>query len=240
MKIRSRLLTKMAAFVAVSACRLLFATCRKRFIGEVLEKGHEEGFDPALAEHFVLCVWHDALLLPTFAAPKPLRKQCCCLVSKHQDGSYLADAMGWLSYTTVRGSSKRGGAEALRQLVESTAGKHIIFTPDGPQGPRRTMKAGALFVAAQTGRAILPGAFVVKQGWRIRGRWTDMVVPMPFTTVYLIVGTPIPIPADIDRDQLDRYIHVAQQAMDQLNAEADEKFAGQPGSTFVPSRKKAA
>ena len=239
MKIRSRFLTKVAAFTAVAACRLLFATCRKQFIGEALEIGLKSSFDPAVAQHYILCVWHDALLLPTFAAPKTLRKQCCCLVSKHQDGSYLADAMAWMDYTTVRGSSKKGGAEALRELVTSTEGKHIIITPDGPQGPRRKMKHGALFVAAQTGRALLPGAFVAKRGWRLRGSWTDLVVPMPFTTIYLVTGKPIPIPADFSRENSDYYIDAAQRAMDEINHEADQKYAGQPGSSFV-SYKKAA
>ena len=172
-------------------------------------------------EYFVLCVWHDALLLPTFAAPRWLRKRCCCLVSQHQDGSYLADAMAWMDYTTVRGSTKRGGVEALRQLVNETAGKHIIVTPDGPRGPRRKLKHGAAFVAAQTGRRLLPGAFVVNRGWRIPGSWTDLLVPMPFSTVFLITGDPISIPEGISRAELGVYVAAAQHAMDQVNDEAD-------------------
>lgn len=239
LKIRARWLTKFAAYCGVSACRLLFATCRKQFIGRVLEEGMKSSHDQDTADRYVLLVWHDALLLPTFAAPKSIRQQCCCLVSKHQDGGYLADAMSWMDYTTVRGSSKRGGAEALRQLISETAGRHIIITPDGPRGPRRQMKLGAVFLASQMGRGILPSAYVVKQGWRVRGSWTDLVIPMPFTTIYLIVGEPIAIPANVPREELERYVEIAQQAMDRVNDEADKKFANQPGSEFIP-RKKAA
>ncbi len=228
LKIRSRWLTKAAAFCAVAACRLLFLTCRKRFIDEVLERRMKVSDD---CEYFVLCVWHDALLLPTFATPRWLRQRCCCLVSQHQDGSYLADAMAWMDYTTVRGSTNRGGVEALRQLVNDTAGKHIIVTPDGPRGPRRKMKHGAAFIAAQTGRRLLPGAFVVKRGWRVRGSWTDLLIPMPFTTVYLVVGEPISVPANIPRLELGRYVATAQQAMNRLNDEADQMVDGrQPPS----------
>ena len=172
-------------------------------------------------EYYILCVWHDALLLPTFAAPRWMRKRCCCLVSQHQDGSYLADAMSWMDYTTVRGSSKRGGVEALRELVNDTYGKHIIVTPDGPRGPRRTMKHGPAFIASQTGRRLLPGAFVVKNGWRIRGSWTDLLVPFPFTTIYIMTGEPISIPADLSRPELGQYVAEAQRGMDRLNEEAD-------------------
>ncbi len=239
MKIRSRLLTKVAAFCAVAACRVLFATCRKRFIGKILEDGLKPSYDQADAERYILLVWHDALLLPTFAAPKTIRKQCCCLVSKHQDGSYLADAMSWLDYKTVRGSSKRGGAEAIRELISDTAGRHIIITPDGPRGPRRQMKVGAVFLASQMGRGLLPGAFVVKHGWRVRGSWTDLVIPMPFTTIYLIAGEPISVVADAPREQLERYVDVAQQGMDRLNEEAEQMFSRQSASKF-DSRRKAA
>ncbi|WP_029247994.1 lysophospholipid acyltransferase family protein [Schlesneria paludicola] len=240
MKIRSRWLTKAAAFCAVAACRMLFATCRKKFIGDVLDAGLDPSYNTPDAQRYVLCVWHDALLLPTFACPESMRKQCCCLVSKHQDGSYLAEAMACLDYTTVRGSSQRGGAEALRQLISDTAGMHIIFTPDGPRGPRRQMKQGPLFVAAQTNRQILPGAFVAKSAWRIRGSWTDLVIPMPFTTIYLMTGAPIAIPADVTRDQLSQYLDLAQQAMDQLNEQADRMFTGHSSAAFVPRQKKAA
>jgi len=236
LKIRSRWLTKVAAFSAVAICRLLFWTCRKKFVGETLERGMHPSVDD---EYFVLCVWHDALLLPTFAAPRWLRKRCCCLVSQHQDGSYLADAMAWLDYTTVRGSTKRGGVEALRELVNETAGKHIIVTPDGPRGPRRKLKHGAAFVAAQTGRRLLPGAFVVNRGWRIPGSWTDLLVPMPFTTVYIITGEPISIPEGISRSELADYVIAAQQAMDVLNDEADRMVNGQQPPATIRHAKAA-
>ena len=226
MKIRSRWLTKIAAFCGVAACRLLFKTCRKQFIGTVPEARLENTEDETDREHFVLCVWHDALLLPTFAAPRRLRKQCCCLVSQHHDGSYLADAMAWMDYTTVRGSSTRGGVDALRQMISETRGKHIIFTPDGPNGPRRKLKQGAAYIAAQTGRRLLPGAFVVKSGWRIHGTWTDLLIPMPFTTIYIITGEPISIPGNVSRKELGQYVTVAQEAMDRLNDQAEQICSG--------------
>lgn len=236
LKIRSRWLTKIAAFCGVAACRLLFKTCRKRFVGTVPEARLETTGDQDDREHFVLCVWHDALLLPTFAAPKRLRKQCCCLVSQHHDGTYLADAMAWMDYTTVRGSSNRGSFEALRQLLSDTKGKHIIFTPDGPCGPRRKLKQGAVFIAAQTGRRLLPGAFVVKRGWRIQGTWTDLLIPMPFTTIYIITGEPISIPAGLPRPELARYVSVAQAAMDQLNDEADQMIGGKSQPSAIQQK----
>jgi lysophospholipid acyltransferase (LPLAT)-like uncharacterized protein len=224
LKIRNRYLTK-------------FLACRKKFIGNTLEKHLKaRGSDQ---DYYVLCVWHDALLVPTFAAPDWLRKRCCCLVSQHRDGSYLADAMSWLDFKTVRGSSRKGAAEALREMITDTAGYHIIVTPDGPIGPRRQMKVGAVYVASQTGRALVPGAFVAKRGWRIKGRWTDLLVPCPFTTVYIIVGEPVKIPQGVTRNELTSYVDAAQRAMDDLNAEAD-RIVGQHQPAVEVDQSKAA
>jgi lysophospholipid acyltransferase (LPLAT)-like uncharacterized protein len=101
------------------------------------------------------------------------------------------------------------------------------------------LKVGALFVAAQTGRRLLPGAFVVRNGWRIRGNWTDMLVPKPFTTIYIVTGEPISIPPEPARHELHNYMTIAQDAMDRLNEEADQLYSNLPGTDFVP-RKKAA
>ena len=242
MRIRSRWVAWAAASVAVGLTKLLFLTCRKIYLGvdDNTKLNHVPG--PDEPERYVLCVWHDALLVPTFAAPRALREMTCCLVSQHQDGSYLANAMALLGYSTVRGSSRRGGAQAVRQLLEDTAGKHIVFTPDGPVGPRRELKQGPVYIASQLGRRILPGAYSATRAWRPKGRWTDILIPKPFSTVYVAMGTPIFIPAELSRDQIDSYIERVQQAMDQLNERIDKmaRGEGEDPETFETSIRAAA
>lgn len=48
---------------------------------------------------------------------------------------------------------------------------------------------------------------------------------MPFTTIYLITGRPVSIPRDTPRSELTQYVAAAQQAMDEINEEA-ERLAG--------------
>ena len=227
MKIRSRWLTWAASGVAVALSHLLFATCRKVYIGTCKTTKMDYVPGPEDSERFVLCVWHDQLLIPTFAAPRKLREVTCCLVSQHQDGSYLANAMALLGYGTVRGSSRRGGARAVRELLDGTAGKHIVITPDGPGGPRRQLKAGAVYVASQTGRRILPGAYSATRAWRPKGSWTDMVIPKPFSTVYVGTGDPIQIPAELTREELDQYVNLVQFKMEEIAEQIECMTAGQ-------------
>ena len=145
--------------------------------------------------------------------------------------------MALLGYSTVRGSSRRGGANALRQLLDDTAGKHIVFTPDGPCGPRRQLKQGCVFVASQLGRSLLPGAFVATKAWRPKGKWTDLAIPKPFSTIYVITGEAIAIPSDLTREQLSDYIALAQQAMDRLSEQVERMLSGkQPPPTEIDNR----
>ncbi len=226
MRIRSRWLTWAAAGAAVGLSHLLFATCRKVYLG--VDDKTKLNYVPGPDDYarYVLCVWHDALLVPTFTAPRGLREKTCCLVSQHQDGSYLACAMALLGYSTVRGSSRRGGAQAVRQLLEDTSGKHIVITPDGPGGPRRELKAGAIFVASQLNYRILPGAYSATRAWRLKGRWTDMLIPKPFSTVYIAMGSPIEVPADLSKDQLRQYSAEVQRQMDLLTEEIESLASG--------------
>jgi len=226
MRIRSRWLTWAAAGIAVGLSKLLFATCRKIYVG--VDEHSRLDYVPTSDDplRHVLCVWHDALMVPTFTAPRGLRRKTCCLVSQHQDGSYLANAMAMLGYSTVRGSSRRGGAAAVRQLLDDTAGKHIVITPDGPGGPRRVLKAGAVYVASQLGRSIVPSAYSASSAWRVQGRWTDMLIPKPFSTVYIVMGAPIEIPTSLAREQLQHYIDLVQQKMDELNDQVERQATG--------------
>jgi lysophospholipid acyltransferase (LPLAT)-like uncharacterized protein len=148
------------------------------------------------------------------------------LVSKHQDGSYLSESMHWLHVTPYRGSTNRGGAQAVRQLVDAAERLHITITPDGPRGPRRTMKDGIVFLASRSGQAIVPMAFGCRRGVRINGTWTDMLLPLPFTRVYLASAEPIHVPSDLSREQLVDYTARVQQAMDDLAARLEGWIAG--------------
>lgn len=224
-KIRSRWVSKLAAWLMVTGLRLWFATCRKIHIApsHKLTLVHPEA--EAQDECFIMTVWHDALVIPTFCSSPRTRRRTCGLISQHQDGGYLADSMALLGYKTVRGSSSRGGAAALKQLITDTADRHIVITPDGPRGPRRELKVGPVYLASQSGRRIVPGAFVCKRGWRIQGSWTDMLLPLPFTTIYLLAGEPLSIPAGLSREDLQAEVARVQQAMDDLDAQAEKLLA---------------
>lgn len=221
MKIRSRWVTKCATFLAVALFRLLFATCRKVQVVSDPRLRVDGAPDDADPERFIVCVWHDSLLIPAFCGSRSLALRSSCLTSRHFDGSYIAETMQRLGLRAIRGSTSHGGAEAIRQLMDEAADRHVIITPDGPRGPRRQMKPGAVFLASETGRRLVVTAFVCSRGWRPRGKWTDLLIPRPFSTIYIVAAPPMAIPPDLSRSDLERTVQDVQRAMDELNAVAE-------------------
>jgi lysophospholipid acyltransferase (LPLAT)-like uncharacterized protein len=127
---------------------------------------------------------------------------------------------------SIRGSTRNGGENALRALIKTAAENHIVISPDGPRGPKRTMTSGMVFLASRTGNAIVPTAFQCHRSWKIRGSWTELTVPKPFTRIYLLTGEPIFVPENISRDEIDGYTAQVQNAMDALNAKANRLVDG--------------
>jgi hypothetical protein len=111
-------------------------------------------------------------------------------------------------------------------LLREANSRHVFITPDGPQGPRRELKSGIVFLASQTGIPIIPTAFSCSRAWVVQGSWTDLLIPKPFSDAYLLLGTPIHVPPDISRDELERYRLRIQGEMDRLDRQALDLAAG--------------
>lgn len=134
---------------------------------------------------FVLVSWHDALL-PVLWHHR--RRGIAAVVSEARDGRYLARLADRLGFGVIPGSSTRGGRRALLGAIRALrAGTPVGLTPDGPRGPRREVKPGAV-AAAQAGEvALLPVHAEARPGWRA-GSWDRLLVPGPFAKVRLAYG----------------------------------------------------
>ena len=218
-KIRSPLLMKIGAFAAVWMLKAIFKTTKVHFHS----RPGTNPSDKSLEERFIYCIWHDEFLVPTFVGgTKP-----AALVSKHHDGSFLASAFEVLDIKPIRGSSSRGGAEAIKQLIELVDDRHICITPDGPRGPRHKLKAGIVFIASKAGRRIVPSIYAADREWRIKGSWTDQMIPKPFSNVHLFTADAIDVPADLSREQIDHFVDKVQAEMDQLYEKCQRFLSGE-------------
>ena len=159
----------------------------------------------------VLICWHE-VLLPLLWRHRGLG--IALVVSQARDGQHLVDFAGRLGYGVARGSSTRGGARALLGAVRALQdGRVVAFTPDGPRGPRRRVKAGAVAAAQRAEVALLPLHAEVNRAWRLDS-WDRFVLPKPWAAVRVAYGAPIQV--EPGPDGLDRGIVAAQRELDLL------------------------
>ena len=109
---------------------------------------------------------------------------------------------------------------ALRLGRLGEAGYSMVVTPDGPFGPYRVAKPGALIVARASGLPIVPWAIVVRPAFRLRRRWDRQLVPLPFCRLRVVAGPQIQVPA---RERLSRRLPDLQNALDLISEQADRR-----------------
>lgn len=174
-----------ARMLAAPALRVLAASWRVRTVDEHRWQPLYEARRP-----HVFLLWHEALL-PLLWHHR--RQGIAIVVSEARDGQYLADFALSLGYRTVRGSSTRGAARALLGAVrELQAGHAVAFTPDGPKGPRRTMKPGVVAAAQRGGGVIVPLHAESGRAWRLDS-WDRFMIPKPGAEVRIRYGRPFEV-----------------------------------------------
>lgn len=133
----------------------------------------------------VFAVPHHTILL---AALGYRHRRATVLASLSSDGEIAAQFMEKRGFQLVRGSSSRGGKEALESLKNALIlGEPVAITFDGPRGPRLVPKPGIGICAWHaTGSLyllkikVLPSLFN-KNGLCLRlNSWDQFVVPFPF------------------------------------------------------------
>lgn len=147
-------------------------------------------------------LWHGRM---AFAAAALAGTKATVLVSASGDGSLAETLLQGLGYGTLRGSTTRGGARAIREMRQLlSAGTAVAITPDGPRGPRHHVNKGAAFLGRATGRPILPIGFGVSRAIRLSS-WDRFTIPLPFTPVAVAFGEPIEVPRDVDEAALEAF-----------------------------------
>ena len=119
------------------------------------------------------------------------------LSSLSRDGEYITKGAEYLGFRAIRGSSSRGGGEALLASLKSMKnGDSVIYTVDGPRGPRRVAKPGIALVAAKTGYPFYPVGVAAHKKLVIKKSWDKHFIPLPFSKVVVYFDNPIFLPPE--------------------------------------------
>jgi lysophospholipid acyltransferase (LPLAT)-like uncharacterized protein len=139
----------------------------------------------------IYAVWHGRLLLLPYLYG---RRGSHVLASRSRDGELVARWVRRFGLEPVRGSSTRGGGEALRRLARALrSGGEVVVVPDGPRGPREVCKPGVIALARLTGAPIMPMALGASREWRLHS-WDEFRIPRPFARCVMRFGEPIQVP----------------------------------------------
>jgi lysophospholipid acyltransferase (LPLAT)-like uncharacterized protein len=210
-------LVPLGAWLITAVLTLLRLTTRPRLVNDGgLHARWQSG------ERFIIAFWHEQLVLMPCFGRWP---RVSILISQHRDGDLIARAVRPLGIDSVRGSSTRGGAAALRRMLRAyREGASLAWTPDGPRGPRRIAKSGIIQAARATGALIVPvGAAAA--WYRRLGSWDRMVVPYPFSRVVFVVGQPIAVATDASARDMDTARAALEYELERASADADRLLA---------------
>lgn len=144
-----------------------------------------EALDGVRTRNFVLAFWHGSMVIGWYLhRPAPAYAGGMhALVSRSNDGEYLSAILDMWGYTLIRGSSHRGGKEAMQIMTDEVKnGARLVVTPDGPTGPRHVMKIGAVRAAQQASAPLLIASIQTEKKYHLKS-WDRFEIPYPFSRV---------------------------------------------------------
>jgi lysophospholipid acyltransferase (LPLAT)-like uncharacterized protein len=181
---------------------------------------YDRTVDPTHADFLppqVFVFWHEYIPCPFY-----LRPNCdiAMLVSRHRDADILSEAARYSGFRTIRGSTKRGGDAAMRELIRASKTASLAITPDGPRGPRRKLAPGCIFLASKLQLPLVPFGIGYDRPWRLP-TWDRFAMPRPFSRARIVVGPRLSIPAELTRPELEQQRQHVEAVLNQLTEEAE-------------------
>ena len=225
MKTQGKTLIHAAGALASMAVHLLSSTLdfRVAYYDPIIDPAY-----PNDGKRRIYIFWHEYIQYFIY-----LRKHCrlAMLLSRHRDADVLEDVAHMLGFESVRGSTNRGGVEALREMMRKEEGDrlHLTITPDGPRGPRRVLAPGCIFLASRLQIPLVAMGVGYDRPFRFNS-WDRYAVPRPGSRVRCIPSSDIVIPPDLDKEGIEHFRRKVESILNGLSDEAEDWAVS--GSTY--------
>ncbi|MFH0959828.1 MAG: lysophospholipid acyltransferase family protein [Pseudomonadota bacterium] len=195
--------------------RLVDLTSRKVF----LNCEHEDHV--CKKRTFACACFHGTMLFPVYYCR---RYPGVAMVSRSWDGEIIDRSIRRMGYDTTRGSSSRGGKEALWEMIDMINEKKYCsgLAVDAPRGPSRKVKIGIVVVAKETGQPVVPLVSWATKKIRFRS-WDSMILPLPFGTIVMAFGKPTTVPQGLANEGYEDLRLEIEREMLQIQEQAEEK-----------------
>ena len=163
------------------------------------------------------------------------RQGIAVMVSRSFDGEYIARIIEKLGFAAVRGSSSRGGGEALHGMKdELEKGAAVAFTIDGPRGPKYVAKPGPVLLARSSGQPMSAFYVGLSDAWVLK-TWDEFMIPKPFSKALVRIGAKMVVPEKANEAEIREWRVRLQEALERVTKFAEEN-AGRVGTAEFPSQ----
>lgn len=170
-------------------------------------------------QNHIYAMWH-ARQVPLIYAHR--NRKICVLVSRSKDGEYMTRILKHFGLSVVRGSTSKGGPQALLELMDwSRSGFHPAMTPDGPRGPGCRVQQGIIYLAQKTSIPIVAVGSGMSKKLVFRS-WDEFQVPLPLGKTAVVYGTPVYVS---ENDSIEAKSLELQKSLDSVTLQADELIA---------------
>jgi len=179
---------------------------------------------PEAREHgVILAGWHGRSLL---AGYRFRDRGYWVMVSHSRDGEIQANVFGSLGFQIVRGSTKRGGAQAAVEAIRVLRkGGTFAMTPDGPRGPSGVLQPGIMTMAQKSGAVIVPTGISARPRYLVKS-WDRYLLPWPFARAVILCGEPIFVPTDLDEARFEALRVEIEAKVTAIENEAEQRLFG--------------
>ncbi len=148
--------------------------------------------------------WHQRLF-GGFFIPQVFKWKPCIMISQSRDGDFISKVVSHIGWIPIRGSSTRGGRQALRAIIQGVIENHIgCHIVDGPTGPPRIIKPGILALARSADALICLGIVSYEKAW-VANSWDHFMVPKPFSRVLVRFASTYSVPKKMNADELESF-----------------------------------
>ncbi|MFZ5573122.1 MAG: lysophospholipid acyltransferase family protein [Thermodesulfobacteriota bacterium] len=219
---KERLLLRFGMPLLALFIRCWNATCRKSVI---FLNGNEEQL---ISRHAgcIYATWHQRMFyFFHYFGPQKI----IMMISQSKDGEFATAVARHLGFDAVRGSANRGGKSAMLALIrllrkpDTRAGMMV----DGSQGPPRILKIGTVRLARATGKPVIPVICGARRKIVFKS-WDRYFLPLPFTDVVVIHGTPRFIPVNASNAECEVLRLEIEREMNHLADLCDLWWGGKP------------
>jgi lysophospholipid acyltransferase (LPLAT)-like uncharacterized protein len=151
----------------------------------------------------LLCAWHQQF----FGAIRHFQNyrdfKPGLMISKSKDGEIIAGVALRSGWEAIRGSSSRGGSEAMREVINRLEQTRLVaHVVDGPQGPAGVIKNGLVAIAHAADAVIVPFYVSADRGWYLKS-WDRFLLPKPFSRVTIRFDDLLRLPPATDEAEFE-------------------------------------